>query len=44
MIQSFIHTYIQDKKKTEKIHMVVGHAFEQFLMAHGFREGTHETK
>jgi hypothetical protein len=32
MVQSFIHTYIQDKKKTEKIHMVVGHAFEQFLM------------
>ena len=31
MIQGFIHTYIQDKKKTEKIHMVVGHAFEQFL-------------
>lgn len=31
MIQSFIHTYIQDKKKTEKIHMVVGHAYEQFL-------------
>lgn len=31
MIQNFIHTYIQDKKKTEKIHMVVGHAYEQFL-------------